>query len=997
DNDGDLDIIMALGGGNGSSPQPPVFYKNEEGSFKRSDDAVGITSGARGRSPRWIDMDLDGDLDLLLVNAAGINGNNGAQHIFYRNRGDGTFETISVSGIENAPGERVLVTDLNNDFIDDIIVFAPVSIWLGNGDFTFTDVTSAWKADSIGNVQSAEDLDYDNDGDLDIYLARGEGYFWIAENNTVNIYPLEKRGDFRLSGSQGINQFNFSAKDSIKISGFDYVRRGGRNLIFPIFLGRSKAHKIVKVKEGSLQIAKHDADGWPEIREKNGLYIGHLGDGNWKAEWVRSSNIFWSVHFSLEGISSFTPIGWIPNNHHFNDILLRNDGDGFTDVSINANLPVGGNHWGVTSGDLNNDGFQDLYVHRFGFLKNRVSDWMLINDGAAGFYALTSYTAQNRGSSNHGDGGAAFDFNNDGSVDLLNGDDERGVWHLYQNQDTDGYNYTLVKVGYAPISNVDPISAWVTVTTPTQTYTKRVGSAGESHSQSLMNIVHFGLGEENAIEQIEIRYRDGETVIIQDPVVNGVNDTDFVTPTAISISPENVEIRQENGVTIQLMAEIEPVNANRNVIWESEDPSIASVDENGRVAGHLIGQSTVITATTELGELQASATVNVVEWFPVNVTSVNIPEESITLFQGNTTVVMAEINPSDADNRALRWESSVPSIASVNENGLLTGVSEGEATIRVTTEDGGFQDQVAVTVSENVAPSLAFDDQAIYTTTAYQEGDVMQVTVNYEAGSGHEVIAGDNGGIKYWLRELTADWVPVQDHIAVDESVLGTQSGRSTINIDLTNATPTENLPEGNFYWLWVNFYTSNGKQLVEVSAQGIKIVKGTVKVNGIAVDPEAVTLEIGETAALTATVSPSDATDATFTWATDNDLVALVNNEGLVTAVTTGEAILSATTTDGEFMASSKITVAAPVLGTSEEITSAISIDPNPVKDMLMVRGLQEKGYVLTGFTTDGIKVMEKSISGNQDISLSTLKDGNYIFSITGERVSKALRLVKE
>lgn len=999
DNDGDLDIINTLGGGNGTNPQPPVFYKNENGSFVRSDASVGITSGARGRSPRWVDMDLDGDLDLILINAAGINGNSGAQHIFYRNKGDGTFETINVDGIENAAGERVLVTDLNNDFIDDLIVFSPVSVWLGNGDFTYTNVSNEWGVGSIINVQAAEDFDYDNDGDMDIYLARGEGYFSVAENNTVNIFPLKERGDFRLSGSTGTDRFNFEAVGSITISGYDYVRRGGYDGGFPIFLGSNKSSNTIEVKEGVLDISIDAADGWPESRAENGLYIGHMGNGQWQAEWVRNDNIYWSIHFTIEGMTSFEPVGWTPNNHHFDDILLRNEGDRFTNVSINANLPVGGNHWGVTSGDLNNDGFEDLYVHRFGFLRNRISDWMLVNNGQGGFYPMTSHAAQNRGASNHGDGGAAFDFDNDGSVDILNGDDEYGVWHLYKNRGSDQHNHTLVKVGYAPISNVDPISALVTVTTPTKTYKKRVGSAGESHSQSLMNIVHFGLGQEENIEHIEVRYRDGEVVLIEDPVVNGVNDTDFVTPSSITISPENFDIRQGNGVTIQLTADIEPVNANKNVIWQSNDPSVASVDENGMVSGHLAGQSTVITATTELGNLQASVSVNVVEWFPISVASVNIPEESMELFEGNTTVLMKEITPPDADNQQVTWESSGPSITTVSENGVLTGVSAGTSTVTVTTEDGNFQDQVSVTVLENIAPSIAFDDQTTYTTTEYNAGDVMEVTVNYHAGSGNEVIAGDNGGIKFWLRELTADWVPVKDYIAVDPSALGTQSGTSTVNIDLTNAQPNEDLPEGNFYWLWVNFHTSADNQLIEVSVPGIQIGGRVVSVSDIMLNPAELTIAIGETAALTATILPSDATDAALTWSTNNELVAIVDEAGKVTAVAAGEAVISATTTDGGFTASSTVTVPGPplVLGNSNEISSEISFHPNPVEDSLIIKGLKTSDYTLMVFTTGGKKVMEKSIKGEQEISLSKLENGNYIFSITGSGVSKAFRLVKE
>ena len=69
DNDGDLDIMVALGGANGTSPTSYALLNNNDGSFKDVSVAAGITTPARGRSPRWADFDRDGDLDILLGNA----------------------------------------------------------------------------------------------------------------------------------------------------------------------------------------------------------------------------------------------------------------------------------------------------------------------------------------------------------------------------------------------------------------------------------------------------------------------------------------------------------------------------------------------------------------------------------------------------------------------------------------------------------------------------------------------------------------------------------------------------------------------------------------------------------------------------------------------------------------------------------------------------------------------------------------------------------------
>jgi hypothetical protein len=525
DSDGDLDLLMTLGGGNGAAPTPPVLFRNDNGTMTRVDASVGIGSSARGRSPRWVDMDLDDDLDLILVNAHGINGGSGAQHIFYENLGNGTFQIKAIPNLETTGGEKLLITDFNNDNVDDIVLFSPVSLWQGNGDFTFTDVSATWLPAAVNgryNVMAASDIDMDNDGDLDLYLALGEGYFTIAEQNTVDFFPLNEKLDMRLSGSTGVIPFDINATSDITISGLDHLSRNSYAGGFPIFLGSAMTSHTLADIDDVLVITQAAASGWPATRTNSGLYIGHLGGGIWEVEAVKDQDIYWSIQFTLDGVNGFTPDGWSPNNRNIQDILLQNNGTAFTDVSTTWNIPTGGNHWGVTRGDFNNDSYEDLYVYRFGYLKNRLSDYMLLNTGSQ-FEVVTAHSANNAGSSNHGDMGQAFDYNNDGSVDILNGDDEYGIWHLYKNAGA-GNNFTTIKVGYAPTSNVDPISAKVTIVTPTKTYHKRIGSAGEAHSQSLLNIVHFGLGSETQINSITVRWRDGETETITNPAANQLID-----------------------------------------------------------------------------------------------------------------------------------------------------------------------------------------------------------------------------------------------------------------------------------------------------------------------------------------------------------------------------------------------------------------------------------------------------------------------------------------
>ncbi|WP_163399669.1 CRTAC1 family protein [Flavobacterium fluviatile] len=525
DNDGDVDIIIAQGGGNGTDPQPPHLLRNDNGKFTEVSIEAGITHGSRGRAVRWIDMDLDGDLDLLLINAEGINSSSGSQQIIYTNIGNGHFKIAHSKAIEGANAERVLVTDINGDQKDDLILFSPISVWVGNGDLTFTDVTKQWVPENLQKtdlITGACEIDIDNDGDMDIYLSRGKPSYEIA-NKSLDYNPITKRMDMRDEGNKGITSIDFEAPGDITLSGiFLWYRM--YNDGFPLHLGASKKEILDVQEKDTIKVTPEMAKGWPNERKENGWYLGYLGNNKWRLESVRNGNIYWEIRISIDGVQSVHP-EWTPQNRNVQDVLFRNDNNHFTDVTTKWNVPLGGNNQGVVAADFNNDSHIDLFVYRFGFLKSSVSDWLLLNNGKGQFETTTLHNAHDPNDPGHGDMGQAFDFNLDGNIDLLNGSDNYGKWYLYDNSLIQNKNYVLVRVNYSDLHHIDPMSATVTVTTPSKSYTKRVGSSGEVFSQSLLNTVHFGLGDDETIKSITVRWRNGETYTAKNLKVNQVYTT----------------------------------------------------------------------------------------------------------------------------------------------------------------------------------------------------------------------------------------------------------------------------------------------------------------------------------------------------------------------------------------------------------------------------------------------------------------------------------------
>ena len=83
---------------------------------------------------------------------------------------------------------------------------------------------------------------------------------------------------------------------------------------------------------------------------------------------------------------------------------------------------------------------------------------------------------------------------------------------------------------------------------------------------------------------------------------------------------------------------------------------------------------------------------------PVAATGVSLNTETLSLMTGDSETLVANVEPADATNKVVTWESSDTSVATVDENGKVTAVKEGSATITVRTADGGFTDTCTVTV-----------------------------------------------------------------------------------------------------------------------------------------------------------------------------------------------------------------------------------------------------------------------------------------------------------
>ncbi|MCI2283914.1 CRTAC1 family protein [Colwellia sp. MSW7] len=489
--------------------------------------------GARGRSVRWVDLDNDGDLDFLQINAEKMVNEAAPRNILFENNGDSTFTYRKNSTFEDIDAERVLITDINNDNFADMIAFntyAEASVWLGNNDFTFKNVTEDYfpkASDNYTGVVSVAQADIDNDGDLDYYFARGKLLYTIA-NNSLSFNKEEGRLDIRDEGNKSHDGITLHAKSDIDLSGFYHFPRARRLKSMPVFIGATKTE--IDTPVSTVKITQKQALGFPEKIDKTGWYLGYTGNGTWRLEWMLTDNVAWDVRASIKGLTHYTP-DWTPQNRNIQDVLLRNDGNKFTDISSVLPPETNHNNWGVTPGDFNNDGFNDFFVYRFGELKERIADVMLLNNGDGTFTTQVMINATTEiGQNSHGDMGTAFDYNLDGKIDLLSGDDDNGLWHLYENNTPmDDNHFLLTRIGYST-TGIDPLGAKVTIVTDSGLQTKLIGSTSASHSQSVLNIAHFGLANDNLVKSVNVRWRDGSEITLNNVLSDHISNIGNINP-----------------------------------------------------------------------------------------------------------------------------------------------------------------------------------------------------------------------------------------------------------------------------------------------------------------------------------------------------------------------------------------------------------------------------------------------------------------------------------
>lgn len=339
----------------------------------------------------------------------------------------------------------------------------------------------------------------------------------------------------------------------------------------------------------------------------------------------------------------------------------------------------------------------------------------------------------------------------------------------------------------------------------------------------------------------------------------------------IVITPSTVAISE--GERCSLKAKVLPDGMAQNVSWKCLNSEIATVDQEGNVFG-IKGGQTYVTASA--GGVMGGCLVNVM----AHVEGVELDRHEAEVDLDGVMLLKAQILPKNAYNDTVYWSSTNPAVATVG-NGLVTGMSVGEADIIVKTAEGGFTDQCHV----------------------YVTCSVKSLTLN-KASTKLDVGASET---------LTATITPEN---ATHKEVRWVSSDPTVASIDDT----------GKITALKKGFCTITAYSFGDAFSASCE-VEVYARVTGVELTQKSLEMYVGDRVSLKANVLPADANNPAVTWLSSSSTYAKVNSAtGVVTAMKAGSATITVKTTEGAFTDKCEITViqgTEPVTGITLDKTS--------------------------------------------------------------------------
>ena len=507
-----------------------IYWKHTDGRSGQKYFMETLGSGAA-----FFDYDADGDPDLYFVNGAPLPGyvpEETPANCLYRNNGDGTFTDVTEqAGVgDTGYGHGCAVGDYNNDGKLDLYVtnYGTNRLYRNNGDGTFTDVAEVAGVTEPRWSSSCAFADYDRDGNLDLYVVNYI-VFDIDENPWCGLKEKGIRAycepDNFLAQSDTLfrNNGDGTFTDVTKSAGIYNITGKGLGVVWGDY-NNDGAPDIYVANDSTENFFYHNnRDG---TFEEVGFMIGVALSENGAAENGMGT-----------AFGDWNNDGWldltVTNYAQQTNTLYHNDADGFftdaTATTKTAQLTYPYLGWATAFIDYDNDGYQDLFVAN-GHLHENLAELgqqgtygqrnLLFRNNYDGTFTEVSETLGPGMQLEDVSRGATFaDYDSDGDIDIVV-TNSNAAPRLLRNDGGNEKNYLQIRL-IATKGTTDAIGARVKVTTGDLTQTREVKSGDGYLSQRDLTL-HFGIGDYEQIDSIEVQWQNGVKQLIKSAPANQV-------------------------------------------------------------------------------------------------------------------------------------------------------------------------------------------------------------------------------------------------------------------------------------------------------------------------------------------------------------------------------------------------------------------------------------------------------------------------------------------
>ena len=368
--------------------------------------------------------------------------------------------------------------------------------------------------------------------------------------------------------------------------------------------------------------------------------------------------------------------------------------------------------------------------------------------------------------------------------------------------------------------------------------------------------------------------------------------------TSVVLNTKEIEVRK--GTVFWLNATCLPENAdNKLCAWTTSDKDVCTVDDDGKVTAVGSGTCNIVVTNVDTG-ISDYCVVTVTQ----PVTGITLNSDYQSMWVGSKYAIIPNVQPVDADNKKVTYQSSDTSVATVDADGVVTAVKGGTCVIIVTTDELQLKASVTIDVKEYVS-SIKLSENNKYLNIGAT--GTLTATVGSDTATNKAIVwSSSNSGVC----------------AVVDGTLYGMYPGVAVI---------TATAADGS-------------------GVSDTCIVNVVNPVTSVSIEPEEVRILVGDYYKLKANIAPADATVQDLRWESSDESIATVDSDGEVLGIAVGKCRITAYSTDGNEVKGSCSVYVSPVVK-----ISSLKINSSEIT-MLVGKTRKLSSYVTPTNTTESV-----------------------------------------